>query len=673
MKILKRVLYGILIILSICIALIFGACYTQTGFRLLIFLTSPILQHYGININTQNVFGVLAKFRINQFVITQESEEIFVRQFQLDWHPGKLIFQDSLSIESLSINKVLIHKISSKKQATASTKKFSFEELEETLDISLPIDISAKSILIKDINVAYDSTKLNLGKLQASLELDDRLYFANITLNGKAYDAVFHADFGVKKVFAHAKIVSKQTDAPFNLEMNTDGSFADYRINLHTEFASGEYTNTLDLNAKGDDNKLNAKISGVMLDNKFSGNASIDFAHHDAWQIKLHSPHFFIKNIKTYFTNLSLQCNQSGWVQTATCNVSSKFESGKVNINFVYKPISNIWKLEVITDKLSILNMPNSNLTLNSKISVIKTDVMRINGNINIPKAKVNLDYLKAKFASEEDVVFVNAKNQKKTASLLANAQGNIKVSFGNNVNLYNDDINTMLSGSLHIIIKPNLPVVANGTLLLKKGTYHLQTKTFTFDDGKVLFINSPISNPALQITAIYKLPPSFDLKNAGKTPTVIGVKVTGTAHNPSLELFSTPAMSKNDILSYMLFGNKVKDLQSGSSNLSHKALSMLLHGTGSLLLSNVKSSTQLAQLSVGKINTDNDASSTKDNSAVFIGNNLTNRIYVSYGIGLFNHQHVFTTIYKLNHNWRVKGTNSNDGVGVDLLYLINY
>jgi len=120
---------------------------------------------------------------------------------------------------------------------------------------------------------------------------------------------------------------------------------------------------------------------------------------------------------------------------------------------------------------------------------------------------------------------------------------------------------------------EPEQVTVGQGELNVAGGKYNLYGQKLDIEKGRLIFAGGPIGNPGL------------DMRVIRKTGTVLaGVRITGTADAPVLNLYSNPAMEESDILSYLLLGRPTNQA-SGTEGavLTNAAASLGLSG-GDLL-----------------------------------------------------------------------------------------
>jgi translocation and assembly module TamB len=154
---------------------------------------------------------------------------------------------------------------------------------------------------------------------------------------------------------------------------------------------------------------------------------------------------------------------------------------------------------------------------------------------------------------------------------------------------------------------KAQQPAIGKGQLSLHNGTYVAYGQNLRIGRGNILF-DGPVDNPRLDIRAFR--PRSFDGVRAG-------VAVTGNVRNINTRIFTEPAKSETEALSYLLGGGGAFD-----------------------------------QASVG------------------LGKYLTPRLYVGYVLGLFDSSSVLVMRYKLTKSLSLE-TMTGDQQSVDLYYNI--
>ncbi|MDQ1244908.1 MAG: translocation and assembly module TamB, partial [Campylobacterota bacterium] len=109
------------------------------------------------------------------------------------------------------------------------------------------------------------------------------------------------------------------------------------------------------------------------------------------------------------------------------------------------------------------------------------------------------------------------------------------------------------------------------GAINIKNGEANLEDKIFEFDESEIYFYGGKETDPYLNINLHYYTTDYIDIE----------IYITNKASSPVVILSSKPAMSQNDILSYILFDESTSSLFDTKSESSKTSLNMLLLGAG--------------------------------------------------------------------------------------------
>lgn len=112
------------------------------------------------------------------------------------------------------------------------------------------------------------------------------------------------------------------------------------------------------------------------------------------------------------------------------------------------------------------------------------------------------------------------------------------------------------LNGNLHVAQRGPRPTIS-GELDAASGHYEFLGRQFQIQDGKVIFQGGDEINPTLDLTLVAQI---------GSTQ--VTIHLTGTALVPKLSLSSQPEMAEGDIMSLVVFGIPMNDLNTAQFNL---------------------------------------------------------------------------------------------------------
>lgn len=233
-----------------------------------------------------------------------------------------------------------------------------------------------------------------------------------------------------------------------------------------------------------------------------------------------------------------------------------------------------------------------------------------------------------------------------------------VRLNLGEKVRFEGFGLKTELEGGVRVIEQPGRVASARGEVRLIGGRYKAYGQDLEIASGRLLFNGGPITEPAIEIRA--QRQPREDVE--------VGVQVRGTLDRPEFQLYSTPAMPRERQLSWLVLGRSLDEEGGGASDdkamIANAALSLGLSGTD-FLAQNLRGGLKLDDVSIG-------ATPGEDAQAArfTVGKYLSPKLYVSYGIGLFQPGQVFKLLYTLGHGFKFS-TESGVNTGGDLLYSV--
>jgi translocation and assembly module TamB len=284
---------------------------------------------------------------------------------------------------------------------------------------------------------------------------------------------------------------------------------------------------------------------------------------------------------------------------------------------------------------------------------VVKQDVqgLDIGGNVAIDSAEVNVDRLSRNggVKGSRDVVVVDQQHQEQAASQLP-ITARVKVDLGRRTHVVGMGLDGRVSGMLTVSERPGHATTGQGQVAVD-GTYHAYGQNLQIQRGQLLFASTPIDNPGLNIRATRKLSPNATVDDGQE----VGLYIAGTAQRPVLTVFSNPVMEQSDALSYLITGKPLSDVSGGEGDIVGAAAQALGSAAGNLLAKRIGSQIGLDDIGVSS----NQALGGE--SAFSVGKYLSPRLYLSYGVGLFEPGTVITLRYRLSHRWNFEAQNATD------------
>jgi translocation and assembly module TamB len=194
--------------------------------------------------------------------------------------------------------------------------------------------------------------------------------------------------------------------------------------------------------------------------------------------------------------------------------------------------------------------------------------------------------------------------------------RGRLGIHLGDDARLAAMGMQTSLAGGIELLWEPpNLQPRGRGIVHLPQGSYRAYGQNLEIRDGEVLFTGHPLDNPRLDIKATRDIFGDPQVDEAG-------VHIRGNAQAPVIELFTDPPTSEEKALAYVVTGADFD------------------HAGG--------------------------------RAAVNVGFYLLPRLFVSYGIGLFEAGNVLSGRYELSRRWGVRVVSGERDTGVDLSFAID-
>jgi translocation and assembly module TamB len=261
-----------------------------------------------------------------------------------------------------------------------------------------------------------------------------------------------------------------------------------------------------------------------------------------------------------------------------------------------------------------------------------------VTGQIDVPFARlVTVDRLaNMPVPASADVVVLGRESDSLSAG--PRVYSRVRVVIGDDVEVRVPQFRGRPKGSILVIDEPGEETRASGELKVDEGSYRAYGQDLKIERGRLVFGGGPISNPGLDLRA----------SRTASDGTVAGLEITGTAETPVLRIFSIPAMSENDALSYIMFGKSASETGGSSGATSQAASSLGVSGTD-MLARGVAGKFGIQDASVES------KEGTMQEASVFLGTYLSPKLYVSYGIGLFESSATLRVRYRLNKRWWVQ------------------
>ncbi|YCH30096.1 translocation/assembly module TamB [Erwinia sp. D4-22] len=279
-----------------------------------------------------------------------------------------------------------------------------------------------------------------------------------------------------------------------------------------------------------------------------------------------------------------------------------------------------------------------------------------LDGKVDVPWARIIVQEVPesaAGVSSDEVLLDENLKPiAPQTAAIPINS--NLVIHVGDDVRLSAFGLKAKLNGDLKLV-QDKRGLGLNGQINIPSGRFHAYGQDLLVRKGELQFAGPP-DQPYINLEAIRN-------PEATEDDVTAGLRVTGLADEPKAEIFSDPAMSQQEALSYLLRGQGLD--ADGDSN----ALTSALVGLG------VAQSGQI----VGKIgetfgvsNLALDTAGVGDSQQVQVSGYVLPGLQVKYGVGIFDSLATLTLRYRLMPKLYLEAVSGVDQA-LDLLYQFEF
>ncbi len=251
------------------------------------------------------------------------------------------------------------------------------------------------------------------------------------------------------------------------------------------------------------------------------------------------------------------------------------------------------------------LHISHEMIDLDSNIDIIilldgnKTNVK---GKVVLLGGDIHYDLSKKSFASDSDILIVQDMKDEEPSVFMDNLSLEVQVSSKKPLVYKKGAINMKAKVDVGIHKAEHAELLVLGTVeVLKGGTYMFQDKKFVIDSGSVHFTGNP-SKPLLDIKVKYQA-----LNH------LVTIGITGSADLPQISFSSKPSLSKEQILSLILF-----DTEAGAGTNSGDDMMKMMGGA-------------MAKSALNNLGVKIDHLVLGEGNSVEIGKKLTDKITIIY------------------------------------------
>lgn len=200
----------------------------------------------------------------------------------------------------------------------------------------------------------------------------------------------------------------------------------------------------------------------------------------------------------------------------------------------------------MITSKAESLPIVHELIDLNTFIDIttkLEGEKTSVRGKVVLLGGDIHYDMSKKTFASDSDIIIVQDIKKEEASPFMDNLSVSIQVTSKKPLIYNKDAVNIKADVHVSVIKAEGDDLAIMGEVkVLKGGTYMFENKKFVLSDSYIHFTGNP-AKPLLNVAVNYRA--------KGYKVTIY---ITGSAELPQIQFTSKPALTKNEILSLILF-----------------------------------------------------------------------------------------------------------------------
>lgn len=286
------------------------------------------------------------------------------------------------------------------------------------------------------------------------------------------------------------------------------------------------------------------------------------------------------------------------------------------------------------------------------------SDLIKLDGAISIPWAKVSVSKLPASAVDvSDDVVRLDRpRAKKKAAGKPIPIESNLRIHIADDVRVEAMGLKARLTGNLNVI-QDKGTLGLTGQISVPSGSFKAYGQDLLVRRGEFHFVGA-VANPLLDLEAI---------RNPDRTAddVIAGIRVTGSVDSPQVAVFSDPAKSETEALSYLIRGEGLDPSGDSDNTMITSALINLGLSQGSHVFESLGDAVGISGLGF-------ETEGVGDSSQLVVSGYVLPGLKVKYGVGIFDSLATLTLRYRVIPRLYVEAVSGVDQA-LDLLYSFEF
>lgn len=333
---------------------------------------------------------------------------------------------------------------------------------------------------------------------------------------------------------------------------------------------------------------------------------------------------------------------------------------GQINLNgdADWSQLDN-WRARIAArgDRVRVTVPPMVRMDVSPDLTFEASPVaFNLDGRVDVPWARIIVQEVPESatgVSSDEVLLDENLKPvAPQTAAIPINS--NLIIHVGDDVRLSAFGLKAKLNGDLKLV-QDKRGLGLNGQINIPSGRFHAYGQDLVVRKGELQFAGPP-DQPYVNLEAIRN-------PEATEDGVTAGLRVTGLADEPKAEIFSDPAMSQQEALSYLLRGQGLDT--NGDSNALSSALVSLGVAQSGQVVGKIGETFGVSNLAL-------DTAGVGDSQQVQVSGYVLPGLQVKYGVGIFDSLATLTLRYRLMPKLYLEAVSGIDQA-LDLLYQFEF
>ena len=310
-------------------------------------------------------------------------------------------------------------------------------------------------------------------------------------------------------------------------------------------------------------------------------------------------------------------------------------------------------RLHVGGENLTVMRLPNASVQATPDLTLqLSPGVQRISGRVDVPQALFDVGGFGAGAVRRSSDVRILGDEPPEPAGVM---EADVLLVLGDNVRIEGLGFKGRVQGQLRVLDQPGQATpVGQGELTVEDARYRAYGQDLTIEQGRLMFANTPLANPGLDIRAI---------RRQTQDDVVVGLHITGRATTPKITLFSQPSLPQSEMLSYLVTGRSSKT----GGGASTQTMLQIAQAAGLMAASDLAKNSVARDLGLDELGFE--AALGSNDLSLAIGKYLTPRIYLRYIQGLGNGVQDFVLTYDWSRAIQIRGQVGTRASGLDVFY----